>query len=97
MAGRLRPWCVYIIVANDGSLYTGVTTDVGRRFREHQGSGRGARYFSAGRRPLAVVYQEACADRASACRREAEIKQLSRAGKDALVLAYASTAVTDPG
>lgn len=78
-----------MIVASDGSLYTGVTTDVRRRFREHRSYGRGARYFNAGRLPVAVVYCEASADRASACRREATIKKLSRVEKDQLVRAYA--------
>ncbi|KAA9132826.1 GIY-YIG nuclease family protein [Marinihelvus fidelis] len=77
-------WWVYIIRADDETLYTGVTTDVDRRFAEHAGSQRGARYFN-GRRPRAVVYTEAAADRAAACRREAEIKRWPRARKLALI------------
>lgn len=73
-------WWVYMIEAADGSLYTGVTTDIARRFREHQGSGKGARYFQ-GREPVAVVYSEAQANRGSALRREAAIKKLKRSDK----------------
>ena len=73
-------WQVYIIEADDGSLYTGVTTDLERRFAEHANGRRGARYFN-GRRPVRIVYAEPVQDRSAACRREAEIKSLSRAEK----------------
>lgn len=75
-----RNWLVYIIRADDGSLYTGVTTDIERRFGEHQAGPRGARYFQ-GRRPVEVVFTESGHSRASACRREYEIKKLSRERK----------------
>ncbi|MDT8320312.1 MAG: GIY-YIG nuclease family protein [Xanthomonadales bacterium] len=77
-------WFVYIIRADDGSLYTGVSTDVARRFAEHRNGSRGARYFN-GRRPLEVIYTEGGHSRASACRRESEIKKMSRDRKMALV------------
>ena len=73
-------WSVYIILCDDGSLYTGVSTDVERRFREHGGTPRGAKYFN-GRKPLKVVYREAGHTRSSAARREAAIKKLSREAK----------------
>jgi len=78
-------WSVYIIRCDDGSLYTGVSTDVERRFREHRGHPRGARYFN-GRKPLEVVWREGGHTRSSACRREAAIKKLSREGKLRLIL-----------
>jgi putative endonuclease len=78
-------WSVYIIRCDDGSLYTGVSTDVERRFREHLEKPRGAKFFK-GRKPLEVVYQEEGHTRSSACRREAAIKKLSREGKLRLVL-----------
>ena len=78
-------WLVYIIEADDASLYTGITTDVERRFSEHLRQKRGgARYFS-GRKPRRVVFAEAGHTRSSASRREAEIKKLSRADKQALI------------
>ena len=77
-------WCVYMLRCADGTLYTGITTDVTRRIAEHNGEGGlGARY-TRGRRPVQLVYVEAAANRASASRREAEIKQLDRARKLAL-------------
>lgn len=76
-------WHVYIIRCSDDSLYTGITTDIQRRLREHQ-SARGAKYFR-GRRPLAVVYLESGHDRGSASRREAQIKLLRREAKELLI------------
>ena len=70
-------WTVYIIRCDDGSLYTGVSTDVARRFREHLGQAHGAKYFN-GRKPLDVAWREDGHSRSSACRREAAIKKLSR-------------------
>jgi len=74
------PWFLYIIEADDHSLYTGITTDVARRFEEHRSSRRKARYFN-GRTPIAVRYVEECADRASASKREYQVKALSAAKK----------------
>ena len=85
----LKDWKVYMIRCDDESLYTGVTTDVERRFREHLGTTRGAKYFN-GRIPLEVVYIEAGHGRSSACQREAALKKLSRIEKLNLVAAKES-------
>ena len=77
-------WSLYIIEASDASLYTGITTDVERRFAEHAERRRGARYFS-GREPVKIVYLEDGHSRSSASRREAEIKKLSRHAKLRLI------------
>jgi len=79
-----KPWYVYIIRASDERLYTGITTDVERRFAEHGDSRKGARFFR-GRQPQKVVYTETHADRSSALRREADIKKLSRSLKLELI------------
>jgi len=80
----MKAWYVYVIRASDDSLYTGITTDVQRRFKEHFSPAKGARYFR-GRQPLEVVYSENHPDRSSALRREAAIKRLSRVGKLKLI------------
>ena len=79
-----KAWYVYVIRASDDSLYTGITTDVQRRFKEHMSTAKGARFFR-GRSPVEVVYSENHPDRSSATRREAEIKKLSRPEKLKLV------------
>jgi len=76
-------WCVYMIECEDGTLYTGVTTDIARRFREHCQGRRGARYLR-GRHPVGVVYLERGHDRSSALRREAEIKGFRKKDKVSL-------------
>jgi len=80
-------WCVYMIECGDGSLYTGVTTDVARRFREHVAGHKGARYLR-GRRAVGVVYLERGHDRSSALRREASIKRLKKEDKVLLKQCY---------
>ena len=73
----------YVLRCADGTLYTGVTTDIARRVDEHNG-GKGARY-TASRRPVRLVWKEEHADRSSAQRREAAIKGWSRSRKEAFV------------
>ncbi len=70
---------VYILECKGGSLYTGITTDVKRRFLEHQ-SGIGGRYTRA-KRALRIVYTEEHPNRSSASKREAEIKSWRREKK----------------
>jgi len=76
-------WQVYIILCTDNSLYTGITTDVERRFGQHA-AGTGAKYFR-GHSPRQLVYLERGHDRSSASRREAEIKQLRPVDKRRLI------------
>jgi putative endonuclease len=75
-------WC-YIVRCADGTLYTGWTTNPVRRLRAHN-AGCGARYTRS-RRPVQLVYLEACPDRSAALRRERQIKQMSRKQKEALI------------
>ena|ERR1039457_2211516 len=76
-------WQVYIISCSDNSLYTGITTDVERRFRQHS-EGRGAKYFR-GRQPIGIVYLESGHTRSSASKREIQIKSSSRIEKNILL------------
>ena len=78
-----KPHYVYLLRCGDGTLYCGYTSDLEARVAAHQ-AGRGARY-TRGRGPLELVYSEACQDRSSALRREAEIKRQPRREKIALI------------
>ena len=69
-------WHLYILRCGDGTLYTGITTDVEKRFEAHQ-SGKGAKY-TRGRGPLELVYRETCGTHSDALKREIEVKRLSR-------------------
>lgn len=84
---RSAAWWVYMLRCADGSLYTGITTDVERRLAEHNGNGAPGARYTRSRRPVALVYAEAAASRAEATRREAAIKRLDRARKLALCAA----------
>ncbi len=79
-------WYVYVLRCNDGSLYTGITTDPQRRMQEHNHSSKGARYTRA-RRPVELVYVETVECRAAACKREYRIKQMTAGDKLALISA----------
>ena len=74
---------VYLLECVDKSIYTGIATDVERRFSEHQ-KGTGAAYTRA-RKPVRILYTEQAADRSTALKREAAIKKLSREKKLALI------------
>ncbi len=73
-------WFVYVLRCADDSLYTGVTTDVERRVREHNTLVKGAKYTRV-RRPVQLVYAESCIGRSEAQKREAAIKKMSRQAK----------------
>jgi putative endonuclease len=72
-------WFVYVLRCRDGSLYTGISTDVEHRVAVHN-AGRGARYTRP-RLPVIVVHVERKRSRSTALKREAAIKSLSRAEK----------------
>lgn len=76
-------WHVYLIRCDDGSLYTGITTDVARRFAEHE-AGKGAKYLR-GRAPLTLVWQRELGSRSAALSTEAAIKKLSKTEKEAII------------
>lgn len=77
-------YSVYILRCGNGSYYTGIATDVTRRLAEHESSPRGAKYLR-GRGPLTLVFSEVAGDRSMASRLEYHVKQLNRAGKEALI------------
>lgn len=77
------PWFLYIIECKDGSLYTGITNDITRRVQKHN-DGKGASYTRT-RRPVKLLYYEACANRSAALIRECAVKALPRDKKILLV------------
>ena len=78
-------WHLYLIRCHDGSLYTGITTDVARRFAEHQeNNGAGAKYLR-GRGPLELVFQKRLGSRSLALGVERKVKKLSKARKEDLL------------
>lgn len=80
----MTEWHLYMIRAADGSLYTGVATDVARRVAEHREGAKGARYLR-GRAPLELVYQRRIGGRGLALKLESRLKRLGKAEKETLV------------
>jgi len=78
-------WSVYILRCADGSLYTGIATEVERRFEEHQSGGPKAAKYTRGKGPLKLVYQKEIGNRSLASKEEIRIKALSRQQKLALL------------
>jgi putative endonuclease len=76
-------WWVYVLRCRDGTLYTGVTTDLARRLAQHN-AGTASKYTRA-RRPVVVVYREPVTNHGAALRREIAIKKLPRTAKDQLI------------
>ncbi len=75
-------WRCYLLECADGTLYCGITNDLDKRLAAHN-AGEGAKYTRS-RLPVRLAYQESCADRSAASKREREIKALPRAEKLAL-------------
>jgi putative endonuclease len=72
-------WTCYLLQCADHTLYCGITNDLTKRVAAHN-AGEGAKY-TRGRTPVTLVYQESCADKSTALKREREIKALPRAHK----------------
>lgn len=85
------PWMVYILRCSDGSLYTGVTTNLRRRLLEHNSPAGGCKYTRP-RRPVVLVYAETAASRREATQRESHIKSLSLPQKRQLLLSSTASA-----
>ena len=80
----MKKWYVYIVECSDGTLYTGITTDINRRLNQHN-SGKGAKYTSI-RRPVKLMSVSEVGDRSDASKEEYRIKQLTRKEKFEYIL-----------
>lgn len=84
-------YSVYILRCADGSLYTGIATDVERRLAEHESTSRGAKYLR-GRGPFKLVLQQPVGDRSAASKVEIQLKALMKSEKEELVAGQRSLA-----
>ena len=71
---------LYILKCSDNTLYTGITTNLSRRVKEHNSSKLGAKY-TRGRQPVKLVYSKKFTNRSRASKKEMRIKKLSREEK----------------
>lgn len=81
-----KSWVLYILECKDGTLYTGITDDLERRFTAHN-TGKGAKY-TRGRGPLILRYVENCENHGAALRREFAVKKLKKEEKLALCKSF---------
>ena len=77
-------WYVYIVQCKDDTYYTGITTDLERRLREHNSLDKGARYTRP-RQPVKLVYKEPVQSRSEAASREYQIRKLPLIKKKNLI------------
>ncbi len=73
----MSSWSVYLLRCGDGSLYTGIATDVSRRVAEHKEGEKGAKYLR-GRGPLDLIYQQEIGDRSLAAKIEHRVKRFPK-------------------
>lgn len=76
-------WKVYMLRCSDGSLYTGITTNLEKRLKAHN-TGTGSKYTRA-HLPVTLAWSESATSESSAKKREAAIKKLSRQQKLSLI------------
>lgn len=80
-----KTWLVYLLKCANNSLYCGITNDLPRRLRQHNGDIKGGAKYTRANAPCQLVYQEEMSDRSEALKREYEIKQMDRSVKLALI------------
>ena len=78
-------WYLYMIRCHDGSLYTGISNDVSRRFEKHREMGKEGAKYLRGRSPLELVFQKKIGSKSSALKMEQKIKKLSKSQKEIIV------------
>ncbi|EAQ4019861.1 GIY-YIG nuclease family protein [Salmonella enterica subsp. enterica serovar Roodepoort] len=83
LMATMTSWYLYLIRTADNALYTGITTDVARRYRQHQ-TGKGAKALR-GKGELTLAFAAQVGDRSLALRIEYRIKQLTKRQKERLV------------
>ena len=82
----MSDWHLYLLRCGDGSLYTGISTDVSRRLREHQSGSRRAAQYLRGRAPLELVFCQWVGTRSAASRVENLVKRLDKSRKEQLAI-----------
>ena len=79
-------WYLYLIRCHDGTLYTGISTDVDRRFAQHQGAGNAGSRYLRGRGPLNLVFRENLGSKSLALKVERRVKKMPKARKEKVVV-----------
>ena len=91
----MKPWYLYLLECTDGSIYTGITTDIEARFLAHQ-AGKGARYTRS-HPPVKILGTFSYPDRSSASKAEYQVKRLTAAQKHAFISTPLQANALNPG
>ena len=83
-----NPYFVYIVKCSDKTLYTGISNNLERRLRQHNGEIVGGAFYTQNKRPVKLVYKEKMKSHSDAIKRELEIKKLTRKQKMNIVEKY---------
>jgi putative endonuclease len=81
----MRDWYLYVVRCRDGTLYTGISTDIDRRLAEHQEGGYAGSKYLKGRGPLTLLFRKRLGSRSLALKVENMVKKLSKAKKEKLI------------
>ncbi|MGA2507772.1 MAG: GIY-YIG nuclease family protein [Chitinispirillaceae bacterium] len=78
----MQHWFLYMVRCGDNSLYTGITTDIGRRIAEHRGKGRRGAKYLRGKGPLKLVYKKKVGTKSQALKMECRVKRMKKKEKE---------------
>lgn len=81
----MSEWYLYMVRCRDGSLYTGISTNVGRRFAEHEGKYDAGSKYMKGKGPLSLVFEKKVGSKRLASKVESKIKKLPKGKKERLI------------
>ena len=83
-----KKWLIYILECRDGSLYCGITNNLEKRLKQHEGEIKGGAKYTRSHWPCKLVYKEKSASRSEALQREIVIKKLSKGEKQTLISSF---------
>jgi putative endonuclease len=82
---KIARWYLYLLRCKDGSLYTGITTDVERRFSEHRGKGNKGAKYCRGKAPIEIAYVKKIGSQSRALKIEYRVKRLTKQRKEKII------------
>ena len=85
----IKIWYVYLLRCSNDSIYCGISNDISKRLKQHNGNIAGGAKYTRANSPCVLVYQEGATDRSAALRREYEIKKMNHNDKLLLIKSYA--------
>tara|TARA_B100000953_G_C17756887_1_gene337648 strand:+ start:80 stop:394 length:315 start_codon:yes stop_codon:yes gene_type:complete len=94
MVFRASMWHLYLIRTRTGHLYTGITKDIQKRFKEHQEGGSKAAKYLKGKKPLKLVFYKKIGSLSQALKAEAKIKKWPKEKKESLIKNNATNSTT---